>query len=313
MQRSLQYLFVISLLSTACTTTTAQLNYGQLGVFSDSNVGNHEYKEIGPVSTETNGWLWTECDKLTRRAVRELLAKSKARGGNTVYDIRFKTAAGKRVSEPSCVQEWGWFAAVYTIPYYALPFAQDVNAYGMAGLIENWEGPEPGQAPAQPPVITTAAVTQAPVQPAPSPRPIAPARLKNPGVKCASLPIKALGVSGDMAKLLDEIILGELADAGFEAIGSDDMDAMLGLNAMKDAVGCGDTVCMVELGGALGVDYLISGKIGTLDTIHLLTIKLIDVKNSKVLGRANGQSEKASGLTAVARELVSKVVRQSGL
>jgi|TARA_B100001964_G_C14107993_1_gene542455 hypothetical protein len=127
------------------------------------------------------------------------------------------------------------------------------------------------------------------------------------------LPISALGISEDVAKLLDEVLLGELQGAGFEALGSDDINAMLGLEQLKDAVACDAASCMTEIGGALGVDYLITGKIGLLDSAKLLTVKLIDVRQAKVLARANGQSSSEAGLTKVANKLVADLVRQSGL
>ena len=42
-----------------------------------------------------------------------------------------------------------------------------------------------------------------------------------------------------------------------------------------------DTSCLVEIGGALGVDYLVSGSVGKLGDAFVIILKLMDVHEAK--------------------------------
>jgi len=62
---------------------------------------------------------------------------------------------------------------------------------------------------------------------------------------------------------------------------------MLGFEKVKSAVGCDDASCIAEIGNALGVDFLAAGSVAKLETSMVLTLKLFDVRKTKVLARAN--------------------------
>ena len=283
----------------ACTTSTAYLDYKPMGALTGSPRGALAAQDLGEVSVDSRSFFWTDCKSMARSAMRTLLGQAKSRGGNAIYNVRFLDEDGRRVVEPACVNEWGWLAGYFLSVVYVLPIPQTVQARAIATNIPNWDGQDTS-------MLMASSVGSSPLG-------LYTGKLRNPGLKCASLPISALGISEDVAKLLDEVLLGELQGVGFEALGSDDINAMLGLEQLKDAVACDAASCMTEIGGALGVDYLITGKIGLLDSAKLLTVKLIDVRQAKVLARANGQSSSEAGLTKVANELVADLVRQSGL
>lgn len=139
-------------------------------------------------------------------------------------------------------------------------------------------------------------------------------RIKNDKTRCAAMPLQALSVSADMVKVIDEFVLSELQGVGFEAIGNDDISVMLGFEKTKDAMGCDDASCAAEIGGALGVDYIVAGKVSTLGSAPVLTLKLVDVRNSRVLARSNRTgSGSESGLPTLVAEAVQELVAQSGL
>ena len=75
------------------------------------------------------------------------------------------------------------------------------------------------------------------------------------------MPLKAVEIDDSVSFIMDEILLAELQNSGFEAIGPDDINAMLGFEKVKDAVGCDEISCVVEIGSALGVDYLAAGNV----------------------------------------------------
>ena len=286
-------------LCSACTTSTAYLDYKTMGALTNSPQSSLRAEDLGQVSFEDRNFFWKDCKSMARKAMRSMLMQARVRGGNAIHNVRFVNKDGAEVLKPTCVNQWGWIAGYFTAVVYVLPFPQKIQARAVATRIPNWDGRD------------TTALTNPGSGMAPTG--LYTSQLRNPGLKCASLPISALGISDDVAKLLDEVLLGELQGAGFEALGSDDINAMLGLEQLKDAVACDAASCMTEIGGALGVDYLITGKIGLLDSAKILTVKLIDVRQAKVLARANGQSSSEAGLTKVANKLVADLVRQSGL
>ena len=53
---------------------------------------------------------------------------------------------------------------------------------------------------------------------------------------------------------------------------------MLGLDKMKQAVGCDDVSCAAEIGGALGINYMVAGTAGKLGSRIVFSLKLIDTK-----------------------------------
>src|SRR5690606_15188224 len=63
------------------------------------------------------------------------------------------------------------------------------------------------------------------------------------GVKVAVMPLKFSEVPPQAAFVADELLLTEMQQVGFEAIGPDDVAAMLGLEQLKDEVGCDEAAC----------------------------------------------------------------------
>jgi TolB-like protein len=107
--------------------------------------------------------------------------------------------------------------------------------------------------------------------------------------KLAVLPLAAKRVPAQTVEILDEFLAAELdASKRYQVLGANDINAMLGLERMKDAVGCTDTVCAAEIGGALGVEFLLTGSVGTLGDELLVQLTLLDVKNGSVVQRGRG-------------------------
>ncbi len=125
--------------------------------------------------------------------------------------------------------------------------------------------------------------------------------------KLAVMPLTARGVPEQTVAILDDLLASELDDTGrYEVLGIRDIEAMLGLERMRDALGCGDVTCAVELGGALGVGLLLTGSVGRLGDEVLVQLTLIDTRASKVLRRARA-STSADGerYTTAIREAVA--------
>jgi hypothetical protein len=81
--------------------------------------------------------------------------------------------------------------------------------------------------------------------------------------------------------------------------------ALLGLERTRQLLGCTDDQgCVADLAGALDSDRLLAGSLTILERSALLSVRLLDVKKSRTLARAN-----ATLLDASERELVDAARR----
>jgi len=117
-------------------------------------------------------------------------------------------------------------------------------------------------------------------------------------VRVAVLEIRALGTEAAKAELLSEVALTEAASLkGFEVIGRSDINSLIGFERQKQVIGCSDdSNCLAEIGGALGVDFILVGSLGRLGTLYRIDLKLVETKKARVRGRigvsVEGQEEK---------------------
>lgn len=98
--------------------------------------------------------------------------------------------------------------------------------------------------------------------------------------------------------LLDELLVTGVQTRlpGVRVVSPSDLEAILGIEMAKDALGCEDSTCAAEIGGALGADYLLTGRSGELGDSWFLVLKLIDLDTFEVLERqstsvSSGQPE----------------------
>jgi hypothetical protein len=139
-------------------------------------------------------------------------------------------------------------------------------------------------------------------------------KIRAVGTRCAALPIQPIDVPEEVVFLSDELLLTELQHSGFEAIGPDDVSAMLGFEKLKETVDCSDATCMAEIGGSLGVTCLVAGKVAMLEGGLVLTLKLVDVQHAVVLARTSRMSDGGTGaLPRLLAESVQEIVVRSGL
>jgi hypothetical protein len=93
---------------------------------------------------------------------------------------------------------------------------------------------------------------------------------------------------GMVPSLFDDYLLTAVQNtSGAQVIGQDDIGAMLGFDKQKQIMNCDDTACMADIGGALGVDKIVSVKIARLGDDWVATAKLINIKATKVEARVN--------------------------
>jgi hypothetical protein len=104
------------------------------------------------------------------------------------------------------------------------------------------------------------------------------------------LPLKSEPQLASTARALDEMLLKSLHDTKrYQVVGQEDLNALLGVEKMKDAAGCDDVACAAEIGGALGAPWLLAGSLNRLGEQAVLSLRLVDTKKAVVTGRASAR------------------------
>ena len=104
---------------------------------------------------------------------------------------------------------------------------------------------------------------------------------------------------------MNETLSASLREQGFEVITPADIAAALGLERQRQLLGCSESSCLAELGGALGVDYVCRGTVSVLDQDSLISLSLIEPKGTEVNHiRAHVPSRSPSELVMALEKLV---------
>ncbi|MBI5510580.1 MAG: hypothetical protein HY903_17625 [Deltaproteobacteria bacterium] len=133
--------------------------------------------------------------------------------------------------------------------------------------------------------------------------------------KVAVLPVQIdRSANEQVPTVLDDYVLTAVHKlARFVVIGQDDINAVLGFERQKDLVGCDDASCFAEVGGALGVDQIVSFKLARIGSDWAVTGKVIDIRNAVVLSRSSdfiGGDAKA--LLSALNGIVAKLLLPAG-
>lgn len=118
-------------------------------------------------------------------------------------------------------------------------------------------------------------------------------------VKVAMLPLAALGgVSRETAQLLGDALAGELRKRpGVSVLTQSDVAALLGAEKTRQMLGCTDSGCIAELGGALGADRVVHGSIGRVGGSLVVNLSALDPRRAATMAsvseRLRGAGEEA--------------------
>jgi TolB-like protein len=127
------------------------------------------------------------------------------------------------------------------------------------------------------------------------------------------------GISEKQMDALGDLLANEIRELGnYRVIGKSDIRAAIDFEAQKTLLGCTDDACIAELGGALGVRYVVVGNISLFGDLYLLNLKILDVEKIRV---AKGLSKKVTGgqsklidaLSQAARDLMEGAGLQPGI
>lgn len=96
----------------------------------------------------------------------------------------------------------------------------------------------------------------------------------------------------------------------FQVITREDIKRMLQLEQTRQqCTGSADASCMAEIGGALGVDYLIYGDVSKIGNTYSVSLVLLDIANAKAANRV-GRKITEAGLLLSEAEQATKLLVQ---
>jgi hypothetical protein len=137
--------------------------------------------------------------------------------------------------------------------------------------------------------------------------------------KLAVLDFTANGASKELASAAGGVAANELDRMGtFQVVTSDAIRNMLAFEKQRQMLGCADAGCMAEIGGALGVDWLVSGKVtklaasaGVPETLSV-DLTLTNVRKAQregsVIETARTETELVTKTGKAAQKLVAKIL-----
>lgn len=128
------------------------------------------------------------------------------------------------------------------------------------------------------------------------------------------VPLKCVrGVTKDTCPLITNYMMSQFQGVkNLRTVGQDDINAVLGVDKQKQAIGCGDVSCMAEIGGALGVDLVMYGELGVLGSKYNINVSAVRTSNASVAARASLRCDKtedalADNLPTLVRDVVNGI------
>jgi hypothetical protein len=122
--------------------------------------------------------------------------------------------------------------------------------------------------------------------------------------------VEVTGVDRQVGTIVTELILDALLNRhGVAALGPSDFADMLNQEQQKLLLGCDQSSCMAEIAGAMGANLLISGMVGKLGALHVVTLKLIDTRTAKVIARSSKRFTKIEEAPDAVGPLVDELLK----
>ncbi|MBS2030498.1 MAG: hypothetical protein JST54_21530 [Deltaproteobacteria bacterium] len=115
------------------------------------------------------------------------------------------------------------------------------------------------------------------------------------------------GVNDGTAKAITASVVGEVRRRpGLAVLTSEDVQAVVSVDRQRQMLGCTESSCLAELGGALGVAQVITGSVARLGASWLIHLQVIDANKAVVL-RQSDRRKKGGNIDDVLDELPGMV------
>lgn len=132
-------------------------------------------------------------------------------------------------------------------------------------------------------------------------------------LKVALPPFGSDTVDARKADVLSRLFVAALSSDGTVSVMTpEDINALIGVDRLKDVLGCNEMACLAELGGALDTEYLITGRADSLGDNLVMTAALMKTSSSETVARAeatvlNTEQLYPDGVRVLARSILNSL------
>lgn len=122
-------------------------------------------------------------------------------------------------------------------------------------------------------------------------------------VKVAVLDIKTVGTfEPKTVQGLSALIASTVEQHDVQVLSGADIATLVGFEKQKQLLGCTESSCLAEIGGALGAEYLLTTEIAQVGDIWLISMSLLDVVRSRGVRRTSKQADNVRDLVRLCQE-----------
>lgn len=127
-------------------------------------------------------------------------------------------------------------------------------------------------------------------------------------LKVAVTGLNSVQVDRKVGDFVSEQLAIRLGELGVEVTSGRDIEAMLGLERQKQLLGCDEnSACIAELGGALGVDFLLVGDVARVGARYQLTVKALSTGTGKTAAVFNEATTAEEEFVPLARRAAERL------
>jgi hypothetical protein len=117
--------------------------------------------------------------------------------------------------------------------------------------------------------------------------------------RIALLELRTVGVERDAVAGLVPLVAAEAGRPPFRLISQSDIAAVLGLEKQKSLLGCSDAGCYAEVGGALGVQYLLVAEVSVVGGVYLFSLAVLDANSGQGVSRVSKRVPKGETIAGL--------------
>ncbi len=131
-----------------------------------------------------------------------------------------------------------------------------------------------------------------------------------PPTRIATLQLEGSGVPPEMAESATLLVPSEVRRARPDArvLSSEDVRSLLAHQRSQMVLGCGnDPACMRDVGGALGADEIVGGRLGKLGGTFVLEMRRVDARQARSIRSATRTVRSADALVAAVRSATAEL------
>jgi hypothetical protein len=132
--------------------------------------------------------------------------------------------------------------------------------------------------------------------------------------RVAVLDVRAIGdVEARQVEGLSSLIASEVSGrSNDQVVSGADIRAMIGFERQKELLGCSETSCLAEIGGALGVERIVVSEVSTVGGVWLLSMSLVDIEKARTLARLTRRAASSHALVDTTVAAVPELLSGAG-